>query len=113
MAMVFTPTKPTPEKSDFIKLGNAFLVPGTITFSGSYATGGDSFTAGSSPSDRAKQIGAGTILAVWGSIRGHSAEWDGAASKLKLYSSANTEHAAAAYNAAVTGSPVPVTVLVR
>lgn len=113
MPMVFNRSANMPEAGNFVKLGNAFLLVGTITFSGSYAAGGDTFTSGKSPEDLVKQVGAGRVLAVLGTLRGNAAEWDPVTKKLRLYASANTEVAAAAYNAALTASPVPVAILVR
>jgi hypothetical protein len=113
VALVFTATNQLPEKTPFVKLGNAFILLGTVTFSGSYATGGDAFTAGKSPEDTLKTIGAGQVLAFLSSIRGNSPDWVAATRRLRLYASANTEVAAAAYNAALTASPVPVVILGR
>lgn len=91
-------------------VGDLWLLEGTLTFSGSYATGGDSLDV----QKLVKESGGfGQVLAVLGGIRGHQGEYDNTNKKLKLYASANTEHAAAAYNAALTGSVVPVVFLCR
>lgn len=113
MALVFTPTNQTPEGGNVFKAGGVLLLVGTITFSGSYATGGDTFTGGKNPEALLKQIGAGRVLAVLTSARGNALEWDPVADKLKVYASANTEAAAAAYNAALTASPVSVVIIGR
>jgi len=89
-----------------------WLTTGTLTFSGSYSTGGDTLAAASV----AKRIPvSGTIreMIPVGTARGNTMEYDLANGKLKFYSSANTEVAAAAYNAALTASPVPVAFLIR
>lgn len=101
MAIVFTPAK---LPGDIHKSGDLLVLVGTLTFSGSYATGGD---ATLNLETVFKRIGLGTVFHIT-PLRGNTAEWDPVADKLKLYASANTEVAAAAYNAALTASPVPV-----
>jgi hypothetical protein len=90
-----------------------WLVSGTLTFSGSYSTNGDSLPAAT----LAKRIPvAGVVREVIplnANLRGNTAEYVLATGLLKLFSAANTEVAAAAYNAALTASPVPVAFLVR
>jgi len=113
MALVFNKTPKLPEGGNFIKLGNAFLIVGTLTFTGSYAAGGDVFTAGRGPEDIMKQIGAGRILAVLSDMRGHTPEWNDTTKKLLFYTGAGVELAAAAYPAALGASPVPVVILAR
>lgn len=107
MAVTFTPASDHAKKVHVV--GDMMLLIGTLTFSGSYSTGGDSLDL------RAilAQTGLGTVDAVIGHARGHGMEYDNTNKKLKLYASANTEHAAAAYNAALTGSAVPVVVIGR
>lgn len=106
MAVVFTPAK---LPADIHKGGSLLFLAGTLTFSGSYATGGDALDLGRI----FKRIGLGMVLGIATSIRGNEAEYDSVNAKLKLYASANTEVAAAAYNAALTASPVPVIVIGR
>jgi hypothetical protein len=115
MALVFTPASTTQAGAQGEAVAMAagwWWVPGTLTFSGSYATNGDALTA----ANIAKNCPVGgtpkQIIAV-GSIRGNQPEYDLAAGKLKFYSSANTEMTAAAYNAALTASPVPCAFWVR
>lgn len=104
MAVTFTPNRDAAQ-ADVQSAGSIKALVGTLTFSGSYATGGDSLDLGA----LFKRSGLGKIFGVTG-FRGYSAEYDPTAKKLKLYSAANTEHAAAAYNAALTGSAVPVVI---
>lgn len=106
MAIVFTPDK---LPGDMQKMGSLFCLVGTFTFSGSYATGGD---ATLNLENIFKRIGLGRVYFI-SPVRGNTAEWDPTNDKLKLYGSANTEVAAAAYNAALTASPVPVMILGR
>jgi hypothetical protein len=107
MAIVFTPAR---LPGDIQKGGGSLLyLVGTFTFSGSYATGGEALDL----SKTFKRIGLGLVLGIPTPLRGHHAEYDSTNNKVKLYSSANTEHAAAAYNAALTGSPVPVIIIGR
>lgn len=106
MAVVFTPAR---LPGDIQKAGSLLVLAGTLTFSGSYATGGDALDL-----NRVfKRIGLGMVLGIVTSVRGNEAEYDSTNAKLKLYASANTEVAAAAYNAALTASPVPVIIIGR
>ena len=113
MSLVFTPTTQTAERSPFLGLEGAFILVGTLTFAGSYATGGDTFASGQNLEDYARRLGAGKVLAVLTPARGNTLEWDATAKKLKVFASANTEAAAAGYNAALTASPVPFIALLR
>lgn len=106
MAIVFTPAK---LPGDIQSLGSMFCLVGTLTFTGNYAIGGDSSL---NLEAIFKRIGLGQVYFI-SPVRGNTAEWDAANDKLKLYSTANTEVAAAAYNAALTASPVPVMILGR
>lgn len=106
MAIVFTPAK---LPGDIQSLGSLTCLAGTLTFTGSYATGGD---ATLNLEAIFKRIGLGMVLFI-SPVRGNTAEWDPTNDKLKLYASANTEVAAAAYNAALTASPVPVLIIGR
>jgi hypothetical protein len=82
---------------------------GTLTFSGSYATGGDPLDLGILFS----KIGLGAVYLVEGAFRGYEPEYDPTNKKLLLYSSANTELAAAAYSGALAATPVPVVIVGR
>jgi hypothetical protein len=106
MAIVFTPAR---LPADIQSGGSLLFLVGTFTFSGSYSTGGEATDL----SRVFKRIGLGMVLGIPSPIRGHHAEYDATNNKIKLYSSANTEHAAAAYNAALTASPVPVFIVGR
>jgi hypothetical protein len=113
MALVFNKTPKLPEGGNFLKGSNFYLLVGTITVTGAYAAGGDTFAAGKSPEDIAKQIGAGRILAVLSDMRGNNPEWNDATKKLQFYTGAGVELAAAAYPAAMSATPVPVVILAR
>jgi hypothetical protein len=113
VGIVFTPI------SDHAKSiraeGDLLRMLGTLTFSGSYATGGEVpsvSTGGNGLKQMFRQIGMGEVLMV-SDVRGNSAEYDNLNDKLKLFGAANTEVAAAAYNAALTASPVTVEVVGR
>lgn len=88
------------------------MAVGTLTFSGSYATGGEVPTVASPPGGTGlkqlmSRLGFGEILYVDASSRGNTVEFVDSTDKLKVFTAANTEHTAAAYNAALTASPVP------
>lgn len=109
MSVVFTPDTKGSAASPIANAGGTWFLFGTLTFSGSYATGGDTL-------DLTKYLPAmGTIrqLVVLSTARGNSLEYDVTNKKLKVFASANTEAAAAAYNAALTASPVPFSALVK
>jgi hypothetical protein len=110
MALVFTPDKSGGGASPIAIAGGVWLLFGTLTFSGSYATGGDGV-------DLARFIPQLStlrqVVPIPAGLRGNGAEFDVVNKKLKLYPTANTEHAAAAYNAALTASPVPVAFLCK
>jgi len=108
MAVTFTPSTVADAASEHI-IGDLKALTGTLTFSGSYATGGDSLDLAAI----LKRTGLGKVYVIVGGIRGHTAEFDETNKKLKLYSSANTELAAGAYNAALTASPVPIMIIGR
>lgn len=110
MSLVFTADANYPGQIQ--SAGSLLALAGTITFSGSYATGGDTFPTGQDPESILKRIGLGRVVYVDIS-RGLGAEWDRTAKKLKFYSSGATELTAAAYAAALTASPVPVLILGR
>lgn len=81
--------------------GDMWLALFTLTFSGSYATGGDTLNfltiwpGGATPS---KII----VVDIVGGA-GNQFEYDLVNAKVKGFSAANTELTAAAYNAAITG----------
>lgn len=106
MAIVFTPAR---LPGDIQSAGSMLCLAGTLTFSGSYATGGDALDL----SRYFKRIGLGMVLCIVGDIRGNGIEYDATNAKIKLYASANTEVAAAAYNAALTASPIPIMIFGR
>lgn len=107
MAVTFTPA--SGKQQDVESLGSLLCLVGTFTFSGSYAVGGETLRL-----DKLfGKIGRGQVLAILGSLRGNEAEYDPATNKVKIYTAANTEHTAVAYNAALTASPVPVIIVGR
>jgi hypothetical protein len=114
MPQVFTPY---PDHSKSVRsVGDLLLAVGTITFTGSYPSGGEvpSISSGGTGLKALfKQKGEGRVLAVLTSAKGNSLEYDEVNDKLKLFGAANTEVAAAAYNAALLAAPVPVVVLGR
>jgi len=112
MSLVFTPTTQTAERSNFIGLDGAYMLIGTMTFSGSYATGGDTFTTGKNLEDLFKILGSGKIIAAIADLRGYTPEWDATAKKLKLFN-AGAELSAGAYPAGLTATPVPCAFLGR
>lgn len=111
MPLVFTPSTTKFDSSPFIGMRGAFVLVGTLTFSGSYATGGDTFTAGKTLEDFAKRIGAGKVLAALADIRGATPEWDATNKKLKLYIGTPAELGAGAYAAVFTATPAPAAFL--
>lgn len=101
MSLVFTPTTLLPEGQGLASGGGYFELFGTLTASGSYATGGDTFATGKNPEDLLKRVGAGRVL--WVDVGGGwAARWDATAKKLLLYVSGGTEVSAAAYAAGLT-----------
>lgn len=115
MALTYTPSTTTqggPQGEALALSAGYWLTTGTLTFTGSYATGGDAITAATI----AKRIPVGgnaREIIPLGTARGNTMEYDLANGKLKFYSASNTELAAAAYNAALTATPVPVAFLIR
>lgn len=80
-------------------VGSIMQLFATLTFSGSYATGGEAWDPLPLFGGLASAVLAVTLLGE----PGYGFEYDKVNKKLKLFSSANTELAAGAYNAAVTG----------
>lgn len=106
MTLVFTPY--ADHGKDIHVIGDLGILVGTFTFSGSYVTGGDSLDLTTYFS---RAGGNGYVLAILPDARGNTAEYDNTNKKVKFYSAANTEVAAAAYNAALTATPVPIAIL--
>jgi hypothetical protein len=109
MPLVFTPTADHSKTQHVI--GDLQILVGTLTFSGSYAAGGEVPTGGIKQLFR--QFGVGDVISILGDARGNSLEFDNVNDKIKVYTAANVEHTVAAYNAALTASPVPVAILGR
>ena len=79
--------------------GDMYMVFLNLAFSGSYATGGDAFDPTPFFPGGVSQI----LCVDLNGIAGYGFEYDKTNKKLKLFSSSNTELAAGAYNAALTG----------
>lgn len=112
MGIVFTPA-PDHGKTAKSK-GDGYELVGTLTFSGSYVVGGEVPSVAGVGGTGLKQLfaqkGVGEVLAISAGARGNQLEYDNTNDKVKVFTGANVEHTAAAYNAALTASPVPVTV---
>jgi hypothetical protein len=109
MALVFTPDKAGSSASPIANAGGTWFLFGTLTFSGSYATGGDALNL----KQFLPQMSTMRQAIPLGNARGNGLEYDPVNAKLKVFASANTEAAAAAYNAALTATPVPVAFLCK
>lgn len=109
MSVVFTPDKGGSGATPIANAGGTWFLFGTLTFSGSYATGGDALDLGR----YLPQLSTLRQAVPLSTVRGNTLEFDATNKKLKAYSAANTELAAAAYNAALTASPVPVAFLCK
>lgn len=98
---------PAARRQAFLIDGGAKVIFADVTFTGSYATGGEAITAG--------VLGVKSILNVTGNVTEASGQttnwavhWDATNSKLKMFGAAvgatgATEHAAAAYAASTVG----------
>lgn len=119
MAMVFARSKSGQSAQPVALSGGYWLLMGTLTLSGSYATGGDTV-------DLTVEFPGGKTIreAVFISdIRaGLAAEYDIVNKKIKLTGTnpagvsldvAPLEHPAAAYNALLTATPIPVAILLK
>lgn len=76
-------TKVAAERGGIFGDGTFLTFVGTLSASGTYTTGGDTFPTGGSPEDVLKRIGAGIVLSV--QLAGAVCEWDSVAKKLKFY----------------------------
>lgn len=113
MAVIFTPDQSGDSALNVALASGWHLVGGTLTFSGSYAAGGDTV-------DIAKFIASGGSLRrviPLGNYRGFLAEYDKTNKKLKLWvvtaTGVTAEHTAIAYDTDLTASPVDVAFLVK
>lgn len=82
-------------------MGDLWTMFVSLTFSGSYATGGDALDFG--PLLQGPAAGTTVIMVDVTGGAGTTFEYDRTNKKLKGFSAANTELTAAAYNAALTG----------
>lgn len=103
------PSTKLADRPGVIGVGGLLLWVGTITASGTYTTGGDTFPAGGSPEDVLKRIGAGQVLDI--RIGGIVCEWDATNKKLKINTGTVpvAEIASGAALATVTGRQVVIT----
>lgn len=113
MSVVFTPDKSGESATAIAVGGGLWLLFGTLTFSGSYATGGDGLDL------KPFLATMGTIRQVipLNSVQGIDPVPDLVNKKLKMMiapvANAPTEHSAAAYNAALTSAPQPISFLCK
>jgi hypothetical protein len=109
MAATFTPDK-AGDSATLVALGGGlWILFGTVTFTGSYATNGDTLGL----KKYLRGVSTTKQIIPLGSFRGNSGEYDVVNDKLKLNSAANTEISAGAYNAALTATPVPCAFLCK
>jgi hypothetical protein len=118
MAQVFAPDNKGSGASPIALAGGVWMLFGTITFSGSYATGGDAL-------DMTKFVPAmGTVRALIAQLAKVPAalEYDLVNKKMKVNwinaagaseAAGAVEHAAAAYEAIFTAAPVPVIMFLK
>lgn len=113
MPVVFTPDSKGSGASPIAIAGGVWMLFGTLTFSGSYATNGDAL-------DLSKFVPAmGTVRQVTpiGQAKGLTFTYDVVNKKLLVWTApvanAPTEHTAAAYNAALTVAPQPISFLIK
>lgn len=114
----FTPDAKGSGATPVALAGGYWLLAGRIVFTGSYAAGGDSL-------DLSRFVPAmGTVREVicLSTVRGLTPEYDVVNKKLKLFGTnpaaatldlGPMEHPAAAYDADITGSSVPIAFLVK
>lgn len=118
MALVFTP-EVSGDGNNIVALASGWwLIAGTLTFSGSYTTGGEVLNL-------LKYLSSGGVIrrvVTGGSGRGLTFEYDKTNSKLKIFGVnpaaatldvAPIEHPAAAYDADLTGSVIDVVFTVK
>jgi hypothetical protein len=118
MAQVFTPDNKGGGASPIALGGGVWMLYGTLTFSGSYATGGDAL-------DMTKYVPAmGTVRALNAQMGKVPAalEYDITNKKMKVNwinaagaseAAGAVEHAAAAYEAIFTAAPIPVVMWIK
>lgn len=113
MPVVFTPDKGGSGASPIANAGGTWFLYGTLTFSGSYATGGDTLDF----KPFLPQMSTVRQVVALGTVQGITPVPDLTNKKLKMMvaavANAPTEHSAAAYNAALTGAPQPIAFLCK
>ena len=98
---------PAPLSAGHFTIGNKKMYLMDVTFTGSYATGGEAITPASVGMKRILQV-TGSVTEASGQTTAWVPHWDAANSKLKLFGAGTgatglTEHAAAAYAASTVG----------
>jgi hypothetical protein len=114
MALVFAPEVSGDGDNSIAFASGWWMVTGTVTLSGSYATGGEVLNL-------LKYLVTGGVIrrvVPWGTLRGMGMEYDKTNSKLKFFevdvaSNAVAEHSAAAYDADLTATAIDVAFLVK
>lgn len=115
MAVTFTPDQSGDSALNVALASGCYLLVGTLTFSGTYPTGGETLNL-------AKYIASGgsirKIVCLNAGLRGANAEYIRSTGKLMLWfgtavTPTQAEHAAAAYDSDMTASPIDVAFLVK
>lgn len=70
-------------RGGLIGMEGLFAWCGTLSASGTYTTGGDTFPTGGNPEDKLRVLGAGKVVGI--EVNGASAQWDAVNKKLKLF----------------------------
>jgi hypothetical protein len=113
MPIVFTPDQSGDSALNVALASGCYILIGSITFSGSYSTGGESV-------DLSKYIASGGIIRRCISLqdpRGMTLEYDKTNKKLKVWNvtaaQTTAEHTASAYDSDLTASSVDVAFLIK
>lgn len=114
MPVTFTPDPSGAGANPIALAGGVWMLFGTLTFSGSYSTGGDALDL----LKRIPMLSSIRQVVALGQVRGFTAEYDKTNKKLLIHvgsaaTPAGAEHAAAAYLAIFTASPVPIAFLLK
>jgi hypothetical protein len=113
MAISFTPDQSGDSALNVALASGVYILVGTLTFSGSYSTGGDSF-------DIEKCFGSGGSLrrvVTLGNPLGFGFSYDKTNKKLKVFNvtaaQTTVEHTASAYDSDLTAAPLDIGFLVK
>jgi hypothetical protein len=101
VTVVATPILKPGSAEPIMSYGDLWQVLVTLVFSGSYVTNGDALDF--TPLLQGPAAGCTVLFVDVMGGAGNQFEYDKVNKKLKMFSSANTEAAAAGYNAAITG----------